>query len=605
MKLMQRLRSAWGQLWATGGQQLSPDSDLWYQHLGYQTATGLRVSPESAMRVAAVYACVRVVSETIASLPLIVYRSLPDGKERATDHPLYKVLHDSPNQWQTSYEFWEMLCGHLELRGNAFARKLSGPDGAIEQLIPLHPDRVNVFRKPNGELRYQVRSFYTTETQNYEQFEIFHLRGLSTDGMVGLSTVGVGAETISCGAAAQEFAARFFENDSTPSGVLMYGKELSEAAYERVKKSWREQHSGISQHSISILEQGMSYQNIGLTNADAQLLEARQFSRGDISSLFRVPPHKIGDLSRATFSNIEQQNIEFATDCIRPRLVRLERRINKDLLEPLALDGDYFCEFLMDALMRGDLKSRYEAYSVGINAGFLVRNEARRAENYNPIPGLDAPLMPLNLAPVGENGALPPAPMAPDDATGTGGARLKQFIVAAADRVYRKELRAVQRAEGKEYNERVEELLGFYALHGQYVAETLHINADDADAYARRNCAAVLTYGARALDNAAEELTAMAMSCHGERVLPIVKVNVEPAQVNLAPNITVAPAPVSVQPMDVNMTMLLSQPQRTVTAKRGKDGTVIATLEETRSVTATRGEDRTIRAKLEDGESAE
>jgi HK97 family phage portal protein len=215
---------------------LRPDADIWYSSIGYQTATGLRVSPDSAMRVAAVYACVRVISETVASLPLHIYQRLPNGgKQRALNHPLYRVLHDHPNDWQTSYEFIEMMQGHLELRGNAFARIVSGPNGSIEQLIPLHPDRVSVYRMPDGKLQYQVRYLYSGKVDTYTMEEIFHLRGLSSDGLVGMSTVGVGCETIGCGMAAQEFAGRFFENDATPGGVMVHPKTLTDGAHQRIK----------------------------------------------------------------------------------------------------------------------------------------------------------------------------------------------------------------------------------------------------------------------------------------------------------------------------------------------------------------------------------
>ena len=509
----------------SGGVQLRPDSDLWYQHYGYQTASGLRVSPESAMRVATVYACVRVIAETIASLPLVIYRTLPDGgKELANNHPLFRVLHDKPNQVQTSYEFWEMMMAHLELRGNAFAQIVPGPNGAVDQLIPLHPDRVSVFRLANGRLRYQVRYFYNAAVEYYAQEEIFHLRGLSSDGLVGMSTIAVGAEVIGAGLAAQEFASRFFENDSTPSGVMIHPKGLTDAAHARIKESWRQSHSGMNQHSVAILEEGMTYQNIGLTNKDSQLLEARQFSRGDIASLFRVPPHKIGDLTRATFSNIEQQSIEFATDCIRPRLVRLERRIVNDLMGPLELgDGnDYFCEFLMDALMRGDQKSRYDSYTTAINAGWLTRNEARAMENRNPIDGLDDPLMPLNMAPVNETadtdlGEDVADPAAPEDDTGTGGAkRLAQFVRAAAERVVRKEVKALRQIDRRANGDFGDQIIEFYDDHWKLVHETMHIPEQEARLYAALHVARLNKDRTQAIDaierDGAEELLATANS---------------------------------------------------------------------------------------------
>jgi HK97 family phage portal protein len=504
VKLIDRLTAAWTVLRGQNpsiGVQLRPDSDLWYQHLGYQTATGLRVSPESAMRVAAVFACVRVISETVGSLPLHIYRRLPDGgKERAFNHPLYRVLHDTPNHWQTAYEFIEMMQHHLELRGNAFARIVAGPNGAIEQLIPLHPDRVSVYRMPNGKLKYQVRYLYNAQVDVYNQEEILHIRGLSSDGLVGMSTVGVGAETIGCGLAQQEFAERFFENDATPGGVMIHPKVLTDGAHKRIKDSWREYFSGSNQHGVAILEEGMTYQNIGITNKDSQLLEARQFSRIDICSMFRVPPHKIGDLSRATFSNIEQQNIEFATDSVRPRLVRFERRLNVDLIDAIGVgeDHEYFAEFQMDALLRGDLKSRYDAYATAINAGFMTRAEARTNENMNPIDGLDIPLMPLNMVTVSSDGTPqpnqpPPAetePIAPGDETGVGAKRLEQFVQAEAERVLRKEVGQIRRAMGRScaLEKFKEEALEFYSTHAEFVRECMHISELASQLYVANNC---------------------------------------------------------------------------------------------------------------------
>ena len=404
-----------------GGTAINPLDDRYYGNsAGYGTASGQHVTPEIALRLSAVYACVRVVSETIASLPLIIYKRLPDGgKIRAVEHPLYKVLHDKPNQWQTSMEWIEMMQGHQELRGNSYSLIQPGPRGAIDSLVPIHPDRVQVFRLPNGRLRYQVRDWYSGELQKYAQEEIFHMRGLSSDGMVGMSTIGLASETIGLGLGQQDYASRFVENDSQPRGVLEHPQSMSPEAYQRAKTSWGEAQAGRNRHKIAILEEGMSYKAMSLNNKDSQFLEARQFSTAEIARFFRMQAHKIGDLTKATFSNIEQQNIEFATDCIRPRCVRWERRIKIDLVDPLELGDEYFCEFLMDALLRGDLKSRYESYSVGIQNGFMSPNDARRSENLNPISkedGGDTYMRPTNMStPVG---SAPPAdPIDPREST--------------------------------------------------------------------------------------------------------------------------------------------------------------------------------------------
>jgi HK97 family phage portal protein len=389
----------------SGGRSVDPGDDRWYGNsFGYGTASGQHVTPERALLLSAVYSCVRVCCETVSSLPLVVYKRLPDGgKERAITHPLYKVLHNRPNQWQTSMEWVEMMQGHQELRGNAFSLIQPGPQGAIDQLVPIHPDRVQVYRLPNGRLRYAVRDWYSGELRSYLQDEMFHLRGWSSDGMVGMSTVSLGRETMGVGLGQQDYAARFLENDAQPRGVLEHPASMSPEGYKRAKDSFQESQSGANRHKTAILEEGMTYHALTLNNKDSQFLEAREFTRSEIAGMFRVPPHKIGDLTKATFSNIEQQNIEFVVDCVRPRVVRWEQRINNDLINPLEIDNEeYFCEFLLDGLLRGDQKSRYEAYTNGRNTGFLSVNDIRRMENLNPIgPDGDEYLRPLNMVPVG------------------------------------------------------------------------------------------------------------------------------------------------------------------------------------------------------------
>jgi HK97 family phage portal protein len=465
----------------------------------------MRVSPETAMKLATVFACVRVTSETFASMPPIIYKRLPDGgKERAVNHPLYRVLHDTPNQWQTSFEFFEMMQAHLELRGNAFAVINPGPNGAIDSLVPIHPDRVAVFRLPNGRLRYQVRAWYDGSITNYAQDEMFHMRGLSSDGMVGMSTIALARESIGTALAQQEYAARFFANDSKPGGVLEHPAKMSPEAYKRVKDSFQEAQSAANRHKVALLEEGMKYTAISVSNKDSQFLEARQFSRGEIASLFRVPPHKIGDLTKATFSNIEQQSIEFVTDCMRPRVVRWERRIAQDLIAPLQLpdDSEYFVEFLMDALLRGDLKSRYEAYTLGRNGGWLCPNDICSFENLNPIPpekGGDDYLRPMNYVvateadetPADQPKADPPDPeIDQDDDNAVNAALLRSFAIGAGGRVARKEVTALSKSLARSNGDRekfLKEAADFYAAHGELVAKTMQIDAEAARQYVDGN----------------------------------------------------------------------------------------------------------------------
>jgi len=475
-----------------GVSAVPPHDDFWYNRPGYATDAGVNVSPESALRLAAVFACVRVCAETIASLPLIVYKRLPNGgKIRATNHPLYKVLHDRPNPWQTSFDFVEMMQGHLELRGNAFSRIIPGPKGAIDQLIPIHPDRVNVFRLDNGRLRYEVARQFGGAIDKFTQEEIFHVPGFSQDGILGMSTIAAGREVVGGALGAQEYANRFFANDSRPSGVLETAGTLSQEASKRVRDSWQEANSGINRHRVAVLEEGLQYKQMGLTNRDSQFIEARQFSRADIASLFRIPLHKIGDLTKATFSNIEQQAIEFVVDSIRPRVVRWERRINCDLIDPLDLGDEYFAEFLMDALLRGDLKSRYDAYSVGRQNGWLSTNDIRGFENMNPVEGGDDDyLVPLNMQQKNKPAAAPADERAEQEDFNAKNGRIREFALAAAERVVRKEVTALRKAYARS-NGNLEtfraDVAKFYSEFAKFVEEAAHISHNEAGSYVWKN----------------------------------------------------------------------------------------------------------------------
>jgi HK97 family phage portal protein len=483
------------------GAPLVPWDDYWYGPRGFESAAGVFVSPDRAMRATAVYACVRVISETVASLPLIIYKRLPDGgKERAVNHPLYKVLHDSPNQWQTAYEWREMTQAHIELRGNAYSRIVPSPQRAIDQLVPIHPDRVQVLRFPNGRLQYKVTSLLDGSVEYLAPEEVYHERGLSADGLTGVSPITLAMDTIGTELAQQDYVARFFANDSKPPGVLESPKPLNEAGYERVRKGWQQAQTQENRHKIAILEDGMKYTPIQISPKDTMIIESRQFSRSQIASIFRVPLHKIGDLTRATFSNIEQQSIEFLTDSIRPRLVRIERRIQQDLLDPLDLgDGnEYFCEFLIDALLRGDLKSRYDAYAVGRQWGWLSVNDIRRMDNMNPIANGDEYLRPLNMVPAGT-----PGPDAADAGESTVddtavNARLKEFAISAAERLVRKEVKALSNARVKAEGDTAafeKAVTEFYLAHRVLISETMKISLDAADEYVRRAHASVVNDG--------------------------------------------------------------------------------------------------------------
>ena len=356
----------------------------------------MRVSPDSALRLAAVYACVRILAETIASLPLVVYQRRPDGgKDRVTDHWLYRLMAKRPNRFQNPFEWREMLQGHLALRGNAFNQIITNPRGEIIELMPIHPDRVKIELLPSGEYRYRISDRSGTEVI-LPRGEVWHLRGLSSDGLMGMSPIELARENLGTALAAQGYGARFFANDAKPTGgwIEFPGSFKDSEAKKVFRESYQQAQSGSNRGKVLVLENGMKFHEVGVTNKDAQFLELRKFQITDVARLFRVPPHMIADLDRATFSNIEQQSLEFVMHTMTPWAERWEASIQSELL--LESD-DIEIEFDFANLMRGDASSRSSYYQSGIQNGWLTRNEARIAENLNPIDGLDQPLRPLNM----------------------------------------------------------------------------------------------------------------------------------------------------------------------------------------------------------------
>lgn len=364
---------------------------------------------DSALRVAAVYACAKVISETLASLPLVMYRRLRDGsKERAEGEALYDVLRWEPNNFQTAFEWREQLMLHVLLRGNAYCEIVRDAAGTVLELVPLHPAGMQVSRNDWG----PVYTYQPTDgspkkvwqkTAPLQPAGIFHLKGLSTNGLMGRSVLADASDVFAAADAAQQYGRRVLENDATPGLVLKHPEVLSEEAAKRLRDSWQDAYAGPKNAGkVAVLEEGMSLDKLSMSNEDLQLLESRKFSRTEIASLFRVPPHMIGDLERATFSNIEQQGIDFAVHCIRPWAVRFEQALHAALLHTPQAWNAYYFEFLLEGLMRGDLKSRYDAYMVGRQGGWLSANDVRRLENMNPIGAAgDRYLEPLNMQDAG------------------------------------------------------------------------------------------------------------------------------------------------------------------------------------------------------------
>lgn len=365
------------------------------------TAAGVSVTEQNALTYSAVYACVRVLAETLASLPLPIYRRLqPRGKDRAPEHRLYPRLHDAPNPLMTSFQWRETMMGHLLLWGNAFSEiELDGADLPIA-LWPLRPDKMEILRN-GADLRYRY-ALPDGGTVLLPRDRVFHLRGLSGDGIKGLSPIALAREAIGLGLATQEFGARFFGNDSRPGGVLRHPQKLSEEAARRLKESWETAQGGLSnRHRMAVLEEGMEWIRIGIPPEEAQFLESRKFQATEIARIYRVPPHMIADLERATFSNIEHQSLSFVMHTMLPWLRRWEQEISLQLFSE-AERGRFFAEFLVEGLLRGDTQSRFAAYAIGRQWSWYSANDVREKENENPIEGGDVYLQPLNMVSAGD-----------------------------------------------------------------------------------------------------------------------------------------------------------------------------------------------------------
>ena len=355
--------------------------------------SGERVDEKSALQIATVYACVRLISETIAGLPLHLYRITDDsgnGKEKARDHPLYKILYRQPNPEMTSFSFWETMSLHLLLWGNAYAQIVRDGKNDILGLYPLLPENVEVDRNDKGEI-YYIYHAYTDEVPGennkdivFRHDEMFHVPGMGYNGLVGLSPIAMMKNALGTTIAVEKYGSAFFKNGAQPSGVLEHPGVLKDPA--RIRENWSDVYGGANNaHKVAVLEEGMQYKPISLPPEDSQFLSTRQFGVEEICRIFRVPPHLVQDMEHATFSNIEHQSIDFVVHTLTPWLVRFEQAIVKDLLIEDEQD-DYFPKFNVDGLLRGDYASRMQGYATGISNGFLSPNDVHRLENMDLIP---------------------------------------------------------------------------------------------------------------------------------------------------------------------------------------------------------------------------
>ena len=356
-----------------------------------QSSAGKRVNERSAMQMTAVYSCVRILSEAIASLPVHVYRyNDTGGKEKALDHPLYFLLHDEPNPEMTSFAFRETLMTHLLLWGNAYAQIVRNGKGDIIGLYPLMPDRMTVDRDERGQLYYQYQMsqddahIMKGQTVILPPREVLHIPGLGFDGLVGYSPIAMAKNAIGLAIAAEEYGSKFYANGAAPSGVLEHPGTLKDPS--KVRDSWTQTFGGSGNaHKVAVLEEGMKYTPISISPNEAQFLETRKFQINEIARIFRVPPHMVGDLEKSSFSNIEQQSLEFVKYTLDPWVSRWEQNMARSLFTADE-KATYFIKFNVDGLLRGDYQSRMNGYAIGRQNGWMSANDIRELENLDRIP---------------------------------------------------------------------------------------------------------------------------------------------------------------------------------------------------------------------------
>lgn len=387
------------------GVSLSHPSDL----VQWNDATGGSITPDGAMRIVAVYACDRIIKESIASVPLRVYRLTVNGMKEITDHPLFTLLNFEPSPGMSAFIWKETLQHYLNLRGNAYCLRVESRR-RIVALIPIHPDRVFPEVQKDGTKRYKI---YSSDGRYkwFAQEEIWHLVGMSDDGMVGKGPIDYLKDAFGIASDAMQFAARSMKNDGATGITLEHPGKLKPETRDALKKDWAENKAGAANAGRPLLlEEGLKASRLNLTMVQMQFLESRQFSRTEIASIFRVPPHMIGDLERATFSNIEQQGIEFVGYTVRPWARRWEASLALDVVSWYN-EPDLLVMYDLDELSQGDRKTRYDAYSSAILAGWMNRNEARQSEGYETKPGLDKFIEPSNAKKPGEGGGDPNDPL--------------------------------------------------------------------------------------------------------------------------------------------------------------------------------------------------
>lgn len=364
----------------------TPAYDTYYDRLtGFPGVAGVDVNTTTAEGISAVYACVAAISETVGSLPLDVYRNTDNGREKAKSHPLYRLLHDAPNNYQTALEFREQMQRHVLLRGNAYAEIVWNPNGSVKALLPMHPDSVTVLRSSLGNLVYDHVDGKGNQRRLLAD-EVLHLRYHSDDGILGRSPIQVARDTIGLALAERTHGAKMFEQGTKLSGVIETAPGTTKEQAGQIRESWAAGQSGVSNHGkTAVLPQGATFKTVSMTLEDAEWIQARRLSIVEVARLFRVPPVMIGDMEAANYSNVVELARFFVTNTLRRHLVMWEQAINRACITNPA----FFVEHNVEGLLRGDSLARANFYQRGIEDGWMLRSEVRRIENLPAIEGID------------------------------------------------------------------------------------------------------------------------------------------------------------------------------------------------------------------------
>lgn len=376
-----------------------------------QSKSGVRIGQDNAMAIPAVFAAVQLITDDISSLPIQIFSEVGDKKSKLPKHPLASLFKLAPNSLQTPYDFWQVMIPHLLLRGNAYALiEFDNVSKRPKALLPVHPDMVTPVLD-GGVILYEVK-FKDNTSIVVDQTSMLHFRGLGDDIEQGKSVIDYARDNLGLTKAAEDFGSAFFKNGASTTGVLETDTPLSDKAYENLRRSFRSRQGGLENAAKTmILEQGMKWKSISIPPNDAQFLETRQFGVIDVARWFKVPPHKIYDLAKATFSNIEEQNLDYVKQTIVSRAINIEQELNRKLLRESEKPRMFF-RLNVDGLLRGDIKTRYEAHKIGMQNGWLSANEIRNKEELNPYEGGDTYWMQTNTAPIvdGTNQPAQPEP---------------------------------------------------------------------------------------------------------------------------------------------------------------------------------------------------